>query len=83
MNKEKIIVSWQKPGSVLVFAIVKAKDWYDKIVFERITILPEDFIVCKWSDFHDGEKSNIEGKITIAICREMEDAELIWRKYIT
>ncbi len=84
MNKENIIISWQKPGTVSVYAIVKAIGWYDEITFKRtINILPDDLVVCKWSDFHDGEKSNIEGKTTIAICRQKDDAELIWRKYIT
>lgn len=63
------------------YGIVLAKDWF-KSWFEADimpVILPDsDYIVCEWYDYHDGFKSNIEGASTIAICRNLEDAELIY-----
>ena len=39
-------------------------------------VLPNDFVVGSWEDFHDGQKSNIEGLTTIAIFRSVIDAEI-------
>jgi hypothetical protein len=61
-----------------VVAIVLAKDWWDFVKAYFPAVTPTDFVVCIWSDFHDGEKSNIEGKQTVAICRKLEHAELIY-----
>jgi len=64
-------------------AIVKAKDWFKTLLNKTfLDIRLDDYVVCKWSDFHDGEKSNIEGKTTIAICRELNDAILIYASKI-
>lgn len=61
--------------------IVPAKYWFDKVHSTQL-IQPDDFIVAYWSDFHDGQKSNIEGKTTIAICRNLADAELIFKRHL-
>ena len=64
-------------SDVTTVAIVKAIDWFDAGYY-GYPVVSSDFIVCQWSDFHDGVKSNIEGKQTIAICRKLEHAELIY-----
>ena len=61
-----------------VIAIVLAKDWYWHYKKLHYPVLPDDYVVCQWLDFHDGVKSNIEGRETIAICRNKVDAELIF-----
>lgn len=60
----------------VVLSIVKAKDWFENNV--KYPATDNDFVVCKWCDFHDGLKSNIEGRETIAICRQRSDAELVF-----
>jgi hypothetical protein len=64
-------------GDVNFVGIVYAKDWFAVLLQPQI-VRPDDFIVCRWSDFHDGQKSNYEGMETIAICRKLEHAELIY-----
>ena len=56
--------------------IVLAKDWFEGMKYNH-PVYDNDFVVCQWHDYHDGEKSNLEGLETIAICRKKEDAELI------
>lgn len=55
--------------------IVYAIDWYNGYL--PVMTMAKDFVVGEWSDFHDGEKSHIEGKTTIAVCKNKEDAVLI------
>ena len=63
-------------SDVVIVAIVEAKEWYKNSEYPlRIS---NDFVVCQWSDFHDGVKSNIEGKQTIATCKKLKHAELIY-----
>jgi len=73
-------IQQKKINNTTVIAIVYAKDWYGEIMnhVRYSLILPDDFVVCQWHDFHDGLKSNIEGRTTIAICRNKENAELIY-----
>lgn len=71
----------KKIDDTIIVAIVYAKDWWHgdgAIAMLKPAVLPFDFVVCQWFDFHDGVKSNIEGMTTIAICREQSDAELIY-----
>jgi hypothetical protein len=67
--------------------IVRAKNWFH--IFKTFygaeslpglssMIRPDDFVVCRWSDFHDGVNSHIEGLETLAICRSIEDAYLLY-----
>ena len=58
--------------------IAYAKDWFMGSKY-GYPIRDDDYVVCRWSDFHDGQNSHIEGKETIAICREFEDAQLIYK----
>jgi hypothetical protein len=74
------IIVERKIDSITTYAVVLASEWYGGIMQLAMGyrfVHPDDFVVCKWSDFHDGERSNIEGKVTIAICRELEDAMTI------
>ena len=76
IKEETKTIIQKKINDVIVVAIVLAKDWYKNSEYPlRIS---NDFVVCQWFDFHDGVKSNIEGKQTIAICRKLEHAELIY-----
>jgi hypothetical protein len=71
-------IQQKKINDITYIGIVYAAEWYGKDIKHARYILPLDYIVCGWSDFHDGEKSNVEGRITIAICRELKDAKLIY-----
>lgn len=71
----------KKITDVTVIAIVKATDWFDYHRILHYPVLPTDFIVCRWNDFHDGYKSNIEARETIAICRRESDAKLIFSSF--
>jgi hypothetical protein len=64
-------------SDVTTVAIVEAIDWFEAGYY-GYPVVSSDFIVGQWSDFSDGVKSNIEGKETIAICRKLEHAELIY-----
>jgi hypothetical protein len=74
----KTVLAWQ--DNITTIAIVLAKNWFPN--FFTFTTSPNDFVVCKWHDYHDGVKSNIEGKQTIAVCKEYEDAEIIFKSKI-
>jgi hypothetical protein len=78
MSEEIKVLKYKKNSDVAVVAIVLAKDWWALLKPFQHIVNPTDFVVCKWSDFHDGEKSNIEGKETVAICKKLEHAELIY-----
>lgn len=82
MHTIKTVCQKKFEHSLEVIAIVKAKDWYIGIDLPKPLILEEDFIVCRWHDFHDGEKSNIEGRTTIAICRNYDDASTLWLRHV-
>jgi hypothetical protein len=79
MNKV-FSIKEKKIDDIQYVGIVYAKDWfeYKNLSAFPYHILRDDFVVCKWLDFHDGQKSNIEGMTTIAICKELKDAELIF-----
>ena len=72
----KTIVN-KKVTDTQVIAVVVAKEWFKEHKVTTV-IRADDYVVCTWADFHDGQKSNIEGKITIAICRKLKDAMLIF-----
>jgi hypothetical protein len=76
MNKINSIKE-KKIDDVTIVAIIKAEYWFDAGYY-GYPVSHNDFIVCQWSDFHDGIKSNVEGKQTIAICRKLEHAKLIY-----
>lgn len=59
--------------------IILAKDWFNGMKYEA-PVYDGDFVVCRWIDLHDGEKSNIEGRQTIAICKKKKHAKLIFKK---
>ncbi len=61
--------------------VVYAKDWFGS--HKPLFILPDDFVVCEWNDYHDGVNSHIEGRTTIAICRRKDDALLLYNKYLS
>jgi hypothetical protein len=75
MNKVNSIKE-KKASDVARVGIVLAKDWWDATY--KPAVQPFDYVVVKWSDYHDGVKSNIEGLETVAICRKLEHAELIY-----
>ena len=66
-------------GDVKIVAIMYAKDWFSQAMPLIWPVRSEDFVVCKWFDYHDGFKSNMEGKTTIAICREKSDAKILFK----
>jgi hypothetical protein len=65
--------------------IVYAAEWFgdNLLQIKYPLILPLDYVVCQWHDYHDGEKSNLEGLQTIAICREKEDAMFLYNSKIS
>jgi len=69
-----------KITDIQIVGLMKGRNWYggDGLTF----VFNDFFIVGQWFDFHDGEKSNIEGKQTIAICQRQKDAESIYDNYI-
>ena len=78
-NTINCIVS--KTHNEITVAIVLAKDWFKVFYIENKMpyFIPKDsYVVCRWHDFNDGLKCNIEGKQTIAICKNKTDAEVIY-----
>lgn len=57
--------------------IVKGKDWFPKIKPHYLS--DKDYVVASWFSFSDGVKRHIEGKTTLAICKNFKDAELIFK----
>ena len=73
---EKAIVA-KRLSDVQFIGIMLAEYWFKGMKYSS-PVYDGDFVVCRWSDYHDGVKSNIEGKQTIAICRKEKDARLIF-----
>lgn len=67
----------KKISDTRFIGIIPADIWFKEVNF-KYPVLPDDFVVASWSDYHDGEKSNIEGKTTIAIFRSIKNAELFF-----
>lgn len=76
MNKINSIVE-AKLDDVKRIGIVLASEWVVSSLKMQL-IRPTDFVVCEWSDFHDGENSHIEGMSTIAVCKHRVDADLLF-----
>ena len=69
-------------SDVKYFGIIKAKDWFEGMftVNGFINGIYKDYyVVVTWADYHDGQKSNIEGKMTIGIFRDYSDAEYFYK----
>lgn len=60
--------------------IIDAEEWYKGIPnsIVQLYIRAEDFVVAKWSEFDDGQTAHVEGLTTIAICKELADAQLLY-----
>lgn len=72
----------RKINDIKRIGIVLAKDWFP-VGYYGYPVVLTDFVVGRWYDYHDGIKSNLEGLQTIAICREKEDAILIYNSKIS
>lgn len=79
MNAIKSIVQ-KKTGKLSFIGIIKAGDWFGITEKFYNVLTPSDFVVGQWFDFHDGQSSHIEDRVTIAICKNIEDAELIYNE---
>lgn len=83
-NKVHVInpIKKKKIEDCAFVGIVLAGDYFSEYYKENmmpISIQPGDFVVCLYSDFHDGLNSHIEGATMVAILKDMDDAELIFR----
>jgi hypothetical protein len=67
----------KKISSTRYVGIEPAEVWFKGFEI-KYPILNTDVVVCSWSDYHDEEKSHIEGKTTIAIFRSLNDAEIFF-----
>ncbi len=56
----------KKISPIRYIGIKPAGVWFEGFEI-KYPVLNTDVVVCSWFDFHDGEKSNIEGKKTINI----------------
>lgn len=72
------VIKHKELGNNLVIGIVLAKEWFKQHKPLYFPAMPTDYVVCRWWDYHDGIKSNIDGKETIAICKKREDAEVVF-----
>lgn len=77
----KPIVS--KHRDVAFIGIVKAVDWFSKSTIRKykIPFISLSYVVGKWFDYHDGVQSHIECQTTLAICRELKDAKILYRHH--
>ena len=78
----KTIVSKHK--DVNFVGIVKSRDWFHPSVFKNtipFLSLAPSYVVGTWADYHDGQQSHIEGAMTIAICKHLKDARVLYRQY--
>jgi hypothetical protein len=76
MNKINSLIE-VKLDDVKRIGIVLASEWVVSSLKMQL-IRPTDFVVCEWSDYHDGVNSHIEGMTTIAVCRYRVDADLLF-----
>jgi hypothetical protein len=59
--------------------IVSAEQWFQGVsqTIMEIYIDPDDFVVGRWFEFSDGVTDHAEGFTTIAICKELTDANTL------
>lgn len=55
------------------------EDWYRAKKMPH-SIQDSDYVVCKFYDYHDGQKSHIEGVTTVGILKNLDHAKLIYNK---
>lgn len=72
----------KKISDVTYIGIMLAKDWFNGSKY-GYPVRDDDFVVCQWSDYHDGQKSNIEGMITLVTCHELKHAEIVYNSINT
>jgi hypothetical protein len=75
-------IQQEKISDVKYIGIVYAKDWFMGSKYGH-PVRDDDFVVCQWSDFHDGIKSNIEGMTTLGIFHDNKDALLFYCSKLT
>lgn len=69
-------------------AITTVEDWWGKELSEQAKanvsfLQPEHFVICEYVDFStENFKHNIEGGTTLAVCKDMKDAVLIYNKHV-
>lgn len=69
-------------GDITCIGVLKSVDWFENEKMGIAFLDSDTYIVGTWSDFHDGENSHIEGKQTIAVCKDLDDAVLIFHKHL-
>jgi hypothetical protein len=59
--------------------IISAEQWFKGVnqTILQIYIRPNDFVVGKWVEYDDGITAHAEGFVTIAICKERKDADIL------
>jgi hypothetical protein len=58
--------------------IVRAKEWFKDVQDPNAIPSHLTFVVGEWHDYHDGIRSHIEGRVTVAICKDYVDALTIF-----
>lgn len=59
-----------------VKGIVLVKDWFKGD--QMLGCYDDFFIVAQWHEYSDGQTISIEGGTTIAICRDLKTAKLVY-----
>jgi len=62
-------------------AVIKAQDCFEAKSRTPLFAL-EGYVVGEFFNFSDGEGLHYEGLTTIAICKNLEDAKVIFKKYL-
>lgn len=74
-----VLIKLQVNKTNKFFVTLYVKDWFEEIDLPYF-IQKKDYVVGYFYDYHDGEKSNIEGLTTLAICKKIDDAKIIMYK---
>lgn len=78
----KTLKQTQLQDGIRVIALLNIDDWFDKDGIARFNPPVPLFVVGVWSDFNDGQKSNIEGRTTLGLFYDKAEAELFYHAKI-
>jgi len=68
------------PSDTFFIGVVLAEDWFNDHVPFPFT--KGDYVVVNWFDYSDGVNHHIEGRTTIAMCKKLDDAKVLYNYHL-
>jgi hypothetical protein len=58
--------------------VIGTQNWFEEVKIP-FPFTKSDYVVGTWFDFSDGVNHHIEGKTTIAMCKALDEAEVLYK----